>query len=140
MMQPEALSQAIGQDIRTVVHADRIELYIPFFFGGTDDAPLCLTWDRDGILSDGGRTVAELKKRLGNDLTPWEENIRHVLHHSAAVLVGGQKLEVTPSCSRSPNGESYKDFLRAYRYMLEVMSLLSIIDTITVDTDGTVVV
>ena len=77
--------------------------------------------------------MSELKKRLGNDLTPWEENIRRILHHSAVELVGGQKLEVSPFYSQSPDGEVCKDLLRAYRYMLQVMSLLSVVDTIKID-------
>ena len=138
MMQPEALWQAIRQDVRTVICDDRMELYIPFFFGGTKEAPLCLTWTRDGVLSDGGRTMAELKKRLG-DITPYKENIRRILDANGAVtLMGGQKLQVSPSYSQSPEGELYKDHLRALRYLLQVMSLLSIVDTVKIDTDGTV--
>ena len=46
-MDDSALTGYIRQEIRKEVYDDRIELYLPFYFGAGDFAPLCLTWDNE---------------------------------------------------------------------------------------------
>ena len=89
-MDVQALNGYIRQGIGKEVFTDRIELYLPFFFGEGKTEPLCLTWDKKGVLSDGGRTLAELKKRVG-DLTAYAESIQNILKALGLVtLEGGQ--------------------------------------------------
>lgn len=137
-MQAEKLYEYIWQDIRKKVYPDRIELYLPFFFGGNHDEPLCLTWDKNGVLSDGGRTLSELKKRLG-DLTPYHDTIRRILGASGNVtLVGGQNLVVKIYVTCIFGEEQYLDYLGGLRYMLKAISLISVVDTIQVSEYGEV--
>lgn len=121
----DKLRAYIWEGIRKEVHPDRVELYLPFFFGGEDDAPLCLTWYADGSLSDSGRTLAELKKRLG-DISPHMDNIRKILSHRGigdAKLAGGQTLTLTYR----------QDPLRALNMMLQIITLISAVDRITAE-------
>ena len=136
-MDASGLQSVIDRDIRRVSYPDRIELYLPFFFTGAEDAPLCLTWTQDGVLSDGGRTMLELKKRLG-DLSPYQENIRNILNHAAVTLVGGQKLVVRQPQTRIFQGECSLDYCGSVSHLLQVMTLLGLVDTVTVDEDGAV--
>jgi hypothetical protein len=137
-MQPQALTQYIWQDIRKEVYADKIQLYLPFFFGSDRDEPLCLTWDRNGVLSDGGRTMTELKKRIP-DITPYQESIRNIIStYGLITLVGGQNLTVQHYRTHTYLGETYLDYWDGLEFLLRVISQISVVDTITVDEDGTV--
>ena len=129
----DKLKSYIWQDIRKEVYSDRVELYLPFCFGSGNDTPLCLTWRQDGTLSDGGRTLAELKNRLG-DITTYMDTIQEILARCYWVeLVGGQNLVMShfQTCIR---GEEYfYDYVGGLTWMLQVISLISIVDTITVE-------
>ena len=137
-MDAQALGAYIRQGLRKEVYADRIELYLPFFFGEGGSEPLRLTWDRKGVLSDGGRTLSELKKRVG-DLSPLRDNIQNILHSLATVtLEGGQVLTVRRFQTCLCGEQQYQDYLGGLSRMLRAISLLSVADTVTVDKDGTV--
>lgn len=136
-MDAQALAGYIRQGIRKEVHTDRIELYLPFIFGGKEDA-LCLTWDKTGCLSDGGRTLTELKKRV-KDLTPYTDSIRRILKvNDLVTLEGGQKLTVRHYQTRITGDEESLDYLGGLNRLLRVISLISIVDTVQVMEDGTV--
>lgn len=138
MMSPEALQKYIRQGIRKEVHQDRIELYLPFFFESGDDAPLCLTWNKDGVLSDGGRAIAELKKRVG-DMTPHMEKIRRILNGRCPVeLAAGHILVLRQYQTLITPEETYVDYLAGLSRMLRVISLISVIDTVEISEDGEV--
>ena len=137
-MDAQALTGYIQQGIRKEVYADRIELYLPFFFGKGESEPLCLIWDRNGILSDGGRTFAELKKRVG-DLTPYQDRIQNILKSLGMVtLEGGHKLVLRHFQTCISGEKTYKDYMGGLNRMLRAISLISIVDTVAVDKDGTV--
>lgn len=137
-MDVQALTGYIRQGIRKEVYADRIELYLPFFFGNGESEPLCLIWDQKDCLSDGGRTLAELKKRVG-DLTPYRESIQRILKvHDLVTLEGGQKLTVRHFQTCISGDETYQDYLGGLNRLLRVMTLISVVDTVTVMEDGTV--
>lgn len=137
-MLPEKLQEYIRQGIKKDVYQDKIELYIPFFFGNSEDSAVCLTWDKDGILSDNGRTFAELKKRVC-DLTPYKEKIQNVLNsHGMVELVSGHILIVRHFFTVISGEETYKDYRAGLNKLIEVMSLISVIDTIQVSEDGEV--
>ena len=138
MMSPEALQKYIRQDIRKEVHQDRIELYLPFFFESGDDTPLCLTWDKEGVLSDGGRTIAELRKRAGN-IDPYMEKLRRILNERCPVeLAAGHQLVIRQFQTAISPEETYVDYLAGLSRMLRVISLISVIDTLSVSEDGEV--
>lgn len=138
MMRPEALHESIRQGIRKEVHQDRIELYLPFFFESGDDTPLCLTWDKEGVLSDGGRTMAQLKKRVG-DMTPHMEKLRRILNGRCPVeLAAGHVLVLRQYQTLITPEETYVDYLAGLSRMLRVISLISVIDTLTVSEEGEV--
>ena len=137
-MDAQGLTDYIRQGIQKTVYPDRIELLLPFFFGEGDSPPLCLIWDKNGVLSDGGRTMKELKKRLG-DLSAYRERIRNILNAMGMVtLESGHKLTVRhyQTCI-SPDG-TYQDYMSGLSRLLRVISLISVVDAIKVDTDGTV--
>ena len=137
-MDAQALTEYIRQGIRKEVYADRIALYLPFFFGCGETDPLCLFWDKKGILSDGGRTLAELKKRVG-DLTPYWDSIQNILKaHGIVALEGGHKLVVRHFQTCISGEQTYKDYLGGLNRLLRVIAQISVVDTITVDEDGTV--
>ena len=137
-MTPQALTQYIRQDIRKVVHADRIELYLPFYFRDTRQEPLRLIWDNRGVLSDGGRTIAELKKRVG-DLTPYQNSIQSILNACGTVsLESGTKLVVRHFQDLIRGETVCKDYTGGLSRLLRVISLISAVDTLTVSEDGTV--
>ena len=128
----------IRQGIRKEVRADRIFLYLPFFFGEGQEE-ICLTWDEKGILSDGGRTFAELKKRVG-DLAPYRDSIQAILEKNGRVtLEAGHKLVVRHAQTCVCSGEVRMDYLHGLSRLLRVMSLISVVDTVTVSADGTVI-
>ena len=137
-MDAQALTGYIWQGIRKEVSADGIRLYLPFFFGEGVTEPLCLLWDQKGVLSDGGRTLAELKKRTG-DLRVYEDRIRNVLNaYGAVTLEGGHKLVVRHYQTCICGEESYLDYMGGLNRLLRVISLLCLPDTVTVEEDGTV--
>lgn len=138
MMQAKKLHELIWNEIRKEVYPDRVELYLPFFFGSNPDEPLCLTWDRSGVLSDGGRTLLELKKRLG-DITPYQDTICHILNANGDVtLVGGQNLLVKTYVTCISGEEQYFDYLGGLNHLLKVISQISVADTIHVSEYGEV--
>ncbi len=137
-MDAQALAGYIRQGIRKEVYDDRIELYLPFFFGNGESQPLRLIWDRNGCLSDGGRTFAELKKRVG-DLSAYQHSIQNILRANGMVtLEGGQKLTVRHVQTCISGGETYLDYLGGLSLLLRVIAQISVVDTIVVDEDGTV--
>lgn len=121
---PDKLYGYIREGIRKEVFHDRVELHVPFYFGGENDAPLCLTWYEDATLSDGGRTLTELKKRVG-DITPYMDSIHKILANwgiGDVKLVGGQVLKLIYR----------QDPLRALNMLLQAIALISAVDRITV--------
>lgn len=137
-MDAQALTGYIRQGMKKAVYPDRIELYLPFFFGDGENEPLCLTWDQKGVLSDGGRTLSQLKKRVG-DLTSYEHSIQNILTALGLVtLEGGQKLVVRHYQTCISGEQSYRDYLGGLSRLLRAISLISVVDTITVDEYGTV--
>ena len=137
-MCPEKLHEYIWQGIRKEMRGDAIELYIPFYFGNGDDTPLCLMWDKNGVLSDGGRALAELKKRVGT-VEPYIEKIRRILNVRGPVeLVAGHKLAVRQfQTVIDPCGE-YVDYRAAVSRLIAAISLISVIDTVNISDDGEV--
>lgn len=132
------LREYIWQGIRKEVYADTIELYLPFFFGAGVHEPLCLTWDRDGVLSDGGRTITELKNRLG-DISPYLDTIRMILSDCADCrLVGGQVIVKDHFQTVTYCGNEYLDYLGGLNQMLKAITTISILDTISVSEYGEV--
>ena len=137
-MYPEKLQEYIRQGIRKELYQDRIELFLPFFFGKDDDMPLCLTWDKNGTLSDNGRTIEELKKRVG-DITPYMKKIQNILNFRNPVeLVSGHILIIRTYNTVSSTEESYVDYIGGLSHLIKTISLISIIDTIHVSEDGEV--
>lgn len=137
-MQAEKLQEYIWQNIRKEVYQDKIELYLPFFFGNEQDEPLCLIWNENGVLSDGGRTIAELKKRIG-DITPQMEKIRNILNYRNPVELEGGHILVMKQFQTivSQDGE-YVAYCKGVSHMIRTISLISIVDTITVSENGEV--
>ena len=137
-MDAQALTGYIWQGIRKEVTDEEIRLYLPFFFGEGAVEPLCLIWDKKGVLSDGGRTLAELKKRTG-DLRVYEERIKNVLAaHGAVTLEGGHKLVVRHYQTCICGEDSYLDYMAGLNRLLRVISLLMLPQNVTVDEDGVV--
>ena len=136
-MQAEKLREYIWQGIRKEVYPDRVELYIPFFFGNDQDEPLCLTWDKDCVLSDGGRTLSELKKRVG-DIAPLRQTISNILEQQDVALVGGQKLVITHYNTCVCGEEAYLNYVWGLNRMLAAISQISIADIIRVSENGEV--
>ena len=137
-MDAEALTGYIRQGIRKEVTADGIRLYLPFLFGEGESEPLCLHWDRKGVLNDGGRTLDELKKRTG-DLRVYEERIQNVLQaYGTVTLEGGRKLVVRHYQTCICGEESYLDYMGGLNRLLRVISLLTLPENVTIDKDGTV--
>lgn len=129
----EKLKDYIWQDIRKEVYSDRVELYLPFCFGNDNDTSLCLTWRQDGTLSDGGRTLNELQKRIG-DITPYMDAIGEILTRCGTIkLVGGQNLAMSDFQTCVRGEEYFTDYTRSLTRMLQVISLISIVDTVTVE-------
>ena len=139
-MDVQALNGYIGREIRRVAYQDRVEVYLPFYFGEGDSEPLCLVWDKNKVLSDGGRTLAELKKRVG-DVTPYNESIANILKTYGNVkLEGGQKLVVRDFQTVIDGDRTYKDYSGGLNKLMRVISIISVVDKIKVDEDGAVIV
>ncbi len=137
-MDAQVLTDCIRQGIRKEVSADRIRLYLPFFFGNGESEPLCLIWNEKGVLSDGGRTLAELKKRVG-DLTTYQNRIENILSSLGMVeLEGGHRLVVRHFQTRVSGENTSIDYMSGLNRMLRAISLISIADTLAVEQDGTV--
>ena len=137
-MRPEILQEYILSGIRKEVSDSKIELYVPFHFPNGDNTPLCLTWDETGVLSDGGRTLAELKKRVG-DLTPYMEKIRRVCNPFCPVeLISGHILAVRQfQTVVTPDGE-YKDYCAGLSRLLDAAARISVLDVIDITESGEV--
>ena len=139
-MDAQTLNGYIKQEIRKEVFADHIKLYLPFFFGNDNSDPLCLIWDKNGVLSDGGRTIKELQKRVG-DMTPYADNIQNILASNGSVtLESGHILTVRHFQTRIYRDETNKDYMAGLSRLLRVISQISIVDAIKVDEHGTVCV
>ena len=137
-MQAQALNEYIGQGIKREVYKDKTLLYLPFYFGENTSEPLCLIWSKDGTLSDGGRTLLELKKRLG-DITPYSERIGNVLSSLGLIsLEGGQKLVIKHFQTCIQGEQTYIDYLGGLSKLLRAISLINVIDAIEVDKYGEV--
>jgi len=137
-MNPEKLQEYILQGIRKAVYQDKIELYIPFFFGNGDETPLCLTWDKDGTLSDGGRTMSELKKRIG-DTSPYMKTIQNILNFRNPVeLVSGHIFIIRTFNTVISPKETYIDYIAGLSHLIKTISMISVVDTIKVSEDGEV--
>lgn len=138
MIDAVKLREYIWQGIRKEVHGDKIELYLPFFFGEGIDEPLCLTWDRKGVLSDGGRTISELKKRVG-DIRPYLDTIHAILARCGdCKLVGGQTIVKEHFQTVIIREEEHLAYLHGMNLMLKAITLISILDTISVSEHGEV--
>ena len=130
------LRQYIWQGIRKEVYPDRIDFYIPFCFPGTDDH-LCLSWDAKGVLSDKGRTMAELKCRV-KDISPYMDHICKILNECGCRLVAGQ-IVVKDSFQTMICGEdTYLDYLGGMHHMLKAISRIAIVDTLETLSEGEV--
>lgn len=137
-MDSQALNGYIRQGIRKEVYADRIEVYLPFYFGNGKSDELCLVWDEKGVLSDGGRTLDELKKRLG-DLSPYRENIVNILEaYGTVILESGRILTVRNFQTCVYGDDEYKDYLGGLNCLIRVISLISVADKVKVDKYGAV--
>ncbi len=122
----DRLQDYIWEGISKKVYPDRIELCLPFVFGNGSSDPLCLTWTEKGVLTDNGRTLTELKKRLG-DIAPFKKDIERIVAHCGDFkLAGGQKL-VLPCRSSAGKYLSY-----ALQQMLQAISLILVVDTVRV--------
>ncbi len=129
----DKLKEYIWQDIRKEVYHDRVELYLPFCFESDNDSPLCLTWRQDGTLSDGGRTLNELQKRIG-DITPHMDDIEEILTRCGTIkLVSGQNLVMSDFQTCVRGEEYFTDYTRSLTRMLRAISLVNIVDTVTVE-------
>ena len=138
MMNAESVHKSIWQGIRKEVYADRIELHLPFFFGEGIGAPLCLTWDRQGVLSDGGRTIAELKKRVG-DIRPYLDTIGRIMARCGNCrLAGGQTIIKEHFQTVCFQEEEHPAYLHGMNQMLKAITLISILYVISVADDGEV--
>lgn len=136
MIDAMKLREYIWQGIRKEVHADKILFYVPFFFGSPDDEPLCLIWDRNGHLSDGGRTISELKKRVG-DIRPYLDTIHSILAWCCdCKLVGGQTLVSECSIDNWVGGSGSASKMNR---MLHAITLISIVDTVSFSERGEVI-
>jgi len=137
-MDAQALTDYIRQGVRQEVCPDRVELYLPFWFGNENSDPLCLVFSDKGVLSDGGRTLAELKNRLG-DIAPYQGRIQNILSSLGPVkLEGGHILTVPHFQTLLTDGKEMIDYMGGLNRMLRAISLISIVDTILVDEGGAV--
>ena len=128
-MDANAIHKYIWQGIRKEVYADRIELYLPFYFGNPCNKELCLTWDRKGVLSDGGRTISELECRVGN-IQPYVAAIREILAQCGDFKLVGGRIIVKEHFQIVRSGDTeYLDYLRGMNHMLEAIARISILGT-----------
>ena len=121
----------IWQGIQKKVYADRIELHLPFYFGNNNDKPLCLTWDRNGILSDGGRTIAELEKRDRN-IHSYMDTVRMILSQCGdCKLVGGRIIIKENFQTVISRDTQYQDYLGGMNDMLEAIARISVLKPVS---------
>lgn len=137
-MDAQALNGYMRQQIRKEVYADRIEVQLPFYFGNGKSDELCLVWNEKGVLSDGGRVLDELKKRVG-DLSPYRENIANILEaYGTVTLESGRILTVRNFQTCVFEGNEYKDYLGGLNRFIRVISLISVADKVKVHEYGAV--
>ncbi|MBO5403143.1 MAG: hypothetical protein J6A85_08245 [Clostridia bacterium] len=137
-MDVNALDQYISKEIRKEVYVDHIKLFLPFYFGSGSTEPLCLVWDENEKLSDCGRTLSELEKRVG-DLAPYMQNISNILNaYGSVTLESGRRFVVRDYQTCVSGEDEYKDYMGGLNMLLRVLTLVSISDVITVDEHGTV--
>ena len=136
-MEPQKLQEYILSGIEKRVYADKIELYVPFHFQSGDRTPLCLTWDKDGVLSDGGRTFAELKKRVG-DTAPYAEQVRGVLHFEPVELLSGHILAVRHFQTVLSAEGTYTDYRAGLSRLIAAISLIDAIGAVRIKECGEV--
>jgi len=124
---PEKLGEILSDDIRREVHPDRVDVFLPVFFGSREDAPMKFTFFRDGTLTDHGRTLAELEKKVG-DLKPYYPVIRKIIdEYSLCELVGGRKLVQSHWQIIRRGEEESPDYLGGWKHMLNVVALISVL-------------
>lgn len=139
-MDAKALHEYIWQGISKEVYADGIELHLPFFFGNSSDEPLCLTWDRKGVLSDVGRTIAELERRVGS-IQPYMDAICEILSQCGDCKLIGGRIIVKEHFQTVISGEKqYPDYLGGMNRMLEAIARISILGTVPMGEDRAVLV
>ena len=127
-MDAQALREYVWQGLRKEVYADKIEIFIPFYFGSHSDQPLCLTWNRDGILSDGGRTVAELEKRVGS-IQPYLDEIYAILSECGDCRLVSGRILVKDQFQTMISGENqYLDYLGGMNQVLRAITRISMVD------------
>lgn len=124
---PEKLGEILSDDIRREVHPDRVDVFLPVFFGSREDAPMKFTFFRDGTLTDHGRTLAELEKKV-QDISPYLPKIQKILEHCGTCrLVGGRKLTVSQYQTLFRGEESAPDYLGGLKSMLKAVALISVL-------------
>lgn len=89
-------------------------------------------------MSDGGRVLDELKKRVG-DLSPYRENIANILEaYGTVTLESGRILTVRNFQTCVFEGNEYKDYLGGLNRFIRVISLISVADKVKVHEYGAV--
>ncbi len=137
-MDANKLREYIWQGVRKEVYADKIELYLPFFFENCRKEPLCLTWNRDGVLSDGGRTISELEYRVGN-IEPYLDMVRRILSNCGGCKLVGGRIIVKEHFQTVIAGDTqYVDYLGGMNLMLKAIAQIGLVQTGMITKDGTV--
>lgn len=133
----EKLKSLLWQNIRKDFCSDRIELSLPFYFStDSENEPLRLIWKQDGSLSDGGRTLRELKKRL-EDIQPYMSKIKELLsRYGAVVLEGEQNLVIRDFQTYKKGNETFLNYNRELVKLLQIITIISIIDAVTLEKRG----
>lgn len=74
-----------------------------------------------------------MQKRIG-DITPYMDAIGEILTRCGTIkLVGGQNLAMSDFQTCVRGEEYFTDYTRSLTRMLQVISLISIVDTVTVE-------
>lgn len=127
----ENLKEYIYQGITKSSSPDKLNITLPFNFAGESSAPLCLSWTSKGELTDNGRAIDELKKRVG-DITPYLPAIRKIISKCGMTeLKSNHTLVTTKFQTVFKNGVCSKNYIGALTAMLKAISLISIVDSVT---------
>ena len=139
-MNAEKLHEYIWQGIHKEVSPDGIKFYLPFYFGEHAEEPLCLLWDRKGVLRDDGRTFYELERRLVN-IQPYINEIQKILSRCGNCKLIGGRIIVKEHFQTVISGDNeYLDYLGGLNSMLKAIAQISIIDHLKLDEDGRVLI
>ncbi len=137
-MEGSKLQEFIWQGIQKDVCDDHIKLYLPLLFGRENGEPLCLIWDKNGILSDGGRTISELEQRIGT-VQPYRNKIISILSRCGdCKLVSGRIIVKEHFQTVISSDGEYLDYLGGMNHMLKAITQISVVDTVLINEDGTV--